>query len=1190
MLSKGLRHSLALSGSIAFFSPPAASAPYKVYCNGQFTATPITSEFAEARPGCASCAPNRFHAGVDITGQCSVGAEVRPISSGTAITVGLPSCESPSVCIRVVSAAGDAFDYEHVVPTISSGPVSTSTIIGHIQDLGATTHLHLNDIASVGGIPNTEARVNPQYPFRLIFTDPDRPDFVNFTLGSITDKVILIQSGTEENPTPFQRVGGRYYVRGGVDILANARNGTSRKGVYRMGSDAFPIALTDGQTVDSETTLSFSFVNDMAASTADVRAVYYRRQTNADTFIPTNIFLGGQRQQSANARWATDSISPGARNVCVTIQDHPPQFTETPTVHTSSYCVTAVVDNTAIDEYGAFDLAGTSIGPATSSTTLVLKATDSVSGVDTLTLTKTAGGAPAYTETSTNPAVTSYYSATFPLVGGSLTTGTYTAQFCDLSRNCTSGAFTIDTTALSAPVVRNVGGVIMGGTVVSSNNIVIDASKTASGICPLNISGPDLFSSSSPATAAEVKKFGPFALVKQGTYTVTAQDCAGSVATSSFYFSTATVNTLRICAVHPIHGTSCGIPNPTFGDPDAATILDSVARIVSDSADPCVYDLRVEGQQITCLGGGSYTSTFTSDLSRSRYFSVTNISTFSTVSGVTITASVKANFGSQNDYPAVSSFGPGLGSGGVITGTVTIAEVGQNFSVATTSVTFVSKLRDLVLSITSWTAAHLGQAYKQGLFPLGGLRNVLSSDFSLTSQGTMTFTNTDPGGLPAVSTATLKLYSWTGSSWTLAGISQIGSATSGGLITSSATLSQSGFYSMLFSVTDASAPTTSPSIQGSSYAFAGTSFVSTYSYLVLSSTDPTVNNFSSGLATTYYRIDGLPGDAYSAYSSSLSFLPGTHWVDYYAVDWAGNNEAVQRATITVTAGSVTRLSSDLQVDGNLLVGFLGSGAKAEAVARAEYDYALMVSSVDGRAMLAVDNANFASIGTAPASGRLTLAGVTQDTALALRSGNSTAAVTGAQLAFGFDGSGDLRHRLYTQHGSAANWNKLVFSLWTPASGSSSTLGNLPVLSLEGSTITAVNALAHVMPAGVADKELVVSNGSAMGEGDVLRWDRWVPSVAILKKDIERLGRADEERAWADIAAMKPVIYRRKAAGPDSPFERGYIFEETPVSIRDGPGAASVDERLVNAELALKAAMRRIDELKARIKKVKEALK
>lgn len=769
-----------------------------------------------------------------------------------------------------------------------------------------------------------------------------------------------------------------------------------------------------------------------------------------------------------------------------------------------------------------------------------------------------------------------------------LANGQYTIRAIDQAANYSSGAFTIDTTALSAPVIRNVGGVTMGGTVVSTNNIVIESSKTASGICPLNISGPDSFSSSSPATGAEVKKFGPFALVKQGTYTATAQGCAGSVASTSFFFSTATVNTLRICAIHPVHGTSCGTPGPPHGDPDAATILDSVARIVSDSADPCVYDLRVEGQQITCLGGGSYTSTFTSDLSRSRYFSVTNISTFSTVNGITITAGVRANFGSQNDYPVVSGFGGGLGAGSVITGTVTIAEVGQNFSVAATSVTFVSKLKDLAISITSWTAAHLEQAYRQGLFPLGGLRNVLSSDFSLTSQGTMTFTNADPGSLPAVSTATLKFYAWTGSSWTLSGLSQIGNSTSGGLITSSATLSQSGFYSMLFSATDASAPTTSLTIQGSSYAFAGTSFVSTYSYVVLSSTDPTVDGFSSGLATTYYRIDGLPGDAYTAYSSSLSFLPGTHWVDYYAVDWAGNAGAVQRATITVTAGYVTRLSSDLQVDGNLLVGFLGSGAKAEVVARAEYDYALMVSSVDGRAMLAVDNANFASIGTAPASGRLTLAGVSQDTALALRSGNSTAAVTGAQIAFGYDGSGDLRHRLYTQHGSAANWNKMVFTLWTPASGSSSTLGNLPVLSLEGSTITAANALAHIMPAGIADKELVVSNGSAMGEGDVLRWDRWVPSAAILKKDIERLGRVDEEKAWADIASLRPLFFRRKTAPPSSPLERGYIYEETPLSIRDGPGAASVDERLVNVELALKAAIRRIEELKTRINKLKEA--
>ncbi|TBR18756.1 hypothetical protein EPO15_14980 [bacterium] len=391
---------------------------------------------------------------------------------------------------------------------------------------------------------------------------------------------------------------------------------------------------------------------------------------------------------------------------------------------------------------------------------------------------------------------------------------------------------------------------------------------------------------------------------------------------------------------------------------------------------------------------------------------------------------------------------------------------------------------------------------------------------------------------------------------------------------------------MMFPVSDASAPVTSWSIQGSSYGFAGTTFVSTYSYLVLSSTDPTVNGFASGLATTYYRINGLPGDAFIAYTSSLSFLPGTSWVDFYSVDWAGNVESVKRATITVTAGSVTNLSNSLQVDGNLLIGFLGSGAKSEVVARAEYDYALMVSSTDGRAMLAVDNANFVSVGTAPASGRLTLAGVSQDTALALRSGNSTAAVTGAQIAFGYDGTSDLRHALYTQHGSASYNNKLVFKLWTPATGSSSTLGNLTVLSLEGSSITAAGALVHIMPAGLAENELVVSNGAGLGLGNVLRWERWQPSASIFKTGIERLGPKDEGKAWADVMSLKPARFRRKANGPDAPLERGYIYEELPKSVQAERGGIAVDERLVNAELALKAAIREMTALEERLKKLK----
>mgnify|MGYP003338969007 CR=1 FL=1 len=51
-------------------------------------------------------------------------------------------------------------------------------------------------------------------------------------------------------------------------------------------------------------------------------------------------------------------------------------------------------------------------------------------------------------------------------------------------------------------------GASMGAVIASSNSIVIVASKTASGICSLNLSGPDLFTSSAPLSHPTVIRFG----------------------------------------------------------------------------------------------------------------------------------------------------------------------------------------------------------------------------------------------------------------------------------------------------------------------------------------------------------------------------------------------------------------------------------------------------------------------------------------------------------------------------------------------------------------------------------------------------------------------------------------------------------------------------------------------------------
>lgn len=819
---------------------------------------------------------------------------------------------------------------------------------------------------------------------------------------------------------------------------------------------------------------------------------------------------------------------------------------------------------------------------ATSTTSIKIRVQDQLSGPGRLELSKN-GVLFAVETTAWDGTSHTYSSADTGLsTMSNLANGQYVARAIDQAGNVTSGAFTVSTSSSQTPSAASGSDFPQTSYVNSGARLQFTGQDDTVGVCMMTFGNP-ISSATFPGPAVAV--WGLHSGISQGTHTVTTYNCAGSSAPFSFYQSHAASDSMEICA-------SSTTQQCTTRTPNAETIINGTVTIEVDVKDPCPADwdakssLTVEGLPANQFDSANCRQWRTiGPPAQSVRFQVSNLTGVDLGAGFKVVGIVQYinNHRAELDFSSAA-----LNSGKVVFGTTTIADVGQTYPVGSSSATMPSPFLGLSISSSSCPTQLLA-ARRQGLSGLGECWIPHGSDFLLTTEAPLTIVAQDTGAPPAVDTTTLRIYQWAGSSWTLNGLTHLGvsKSTTTGVVISSAALLRSATCAMLYSVVDASAPTTTWTVQGSSSAFAGITLISTYSYLILSSTDPTVNGFASGLATTYYRIDGLPGDAYSAYSSSLSFLPGTNWVDFYATDYAGNVSAVQRTTFTVTAGDFTWVTDDLTVDGSLLVGFLGSGAKAEVVARAEYDYALMVSSVDGRAMLAVDNANFASIGTAPASGRLTLAAASQEAALALRSGNSTASVTGAQLAFGFDGSGDLRHRLYTQHGSAANFNKMVFALWTPASGSSSTLGALPVLSLEGSTITSANALAHVVPAGIADKELVVSNGSAMGEGDVLRWERWVPSATILKKDIERLGKAEEEKAWADVAALRPVEYHRKTDPPGAQLERGYIYEETPLSIRDGPGAASVDERLVNAELALKAAIRRIEDLKARIKKLKE---
>lgn len=107
-----------------------------------------------------------------------------------------------------------------------------------------------------------------------------------------------------------------------------------------------------------------------------------------------------------------------------------------------------------------------------------------------------------------------------------------------------------------------------------------------------------------------------------------------------------------------------------------------------------------------------------------------------------------------------------------------------------------------------------------------------------------------------------------------------------------------------------------------------------------------------------------------------------------------------------------------------------------------------------------------------------------------------------------------------------------------------------------------------------------------------------PSSRRFKTDIKELDEQTEDRALEDVVGLKHARFQYKVRqkdgslvdDPAQPLHTGLIYEDAPESIRDGDGAISTTERLANVEMALKASMRRLEELQIRYEKLKAAKK
>lgn len=826
-------------------------------------------------------------------------------------------------------------------------------------------------------------------------------------------------------------------------------------------------------------------------------------------------------------------------------------------------------------------------GSAISSTTVTITATESAfgSGIYAISLNsdvRTQGGALTSTETFSG-----------------LADGSYTATVVDLAGNQASAVLIISTSVPNTDTQDDKGGAITD-VIPSSRCIVIHSRDTVAGIASISISGTGLsktlnYSCGIPAKSTDVYSGAFCNLTEHSTYTYTVTSCSGKQTTSPEITIATSTKGGRICVTAPA-GTFCGgtgalsdIQLRTYGTRMRVCLYTGSCGLCSITGYDNVVTAPAGSTYCgdTCcrsvnwappLGYKTFTVSNTTDVSNgdSGYyrFSITTTGSEGEVSMATLSS---PNF----------KMNPGEST----SGSIDVAQIGQGYSTDSSDgdvnvnspfTRLHFSLRDLLEFLLPF-ARILLRASSPYIY------QYIGSDAVFNSTTTLTFSYVDAVN---TDTTTVRIYLFDGVSWSSAGITNqaISYSTTTHLITAFGSIDRTGLYATLYQAQDSSAPITTFDIQGSSFSFDGAVFVSTSSYLVLTATDPVVGGFASTVASVTYRIDPTAEAAFLIYTTSIPVHLGTHIFEYRSLDYAGNTEAIKTSTFTVTAGTALRTTNTAQVPGVLLNGFLGSGAKLEIESQAQNSLTLLISSVNRQGMVAVDNIGEVGIGVTPQTNLNIGQG---SIALQLRSGNSTSAVTSNQIAFAYNGDNSMRHLLRTEHSTATHGNKLDFLVWNTGAASTTTVAGLNVLSLQG-IASASGGSFHVQPVGEPDAEVEVSNGLSTGGGTMQRLQVVSPSSRRFKTDIKDLRAKDEDRALADVAALKHTRFRYKTRrkdgrlveDPAQTLHTGLIYEEAPDSIREGGEALSTSERLVNVELALKASMRRLEELQARYERLK----
>jgi hypothetical protein len=1086
----------------------------------------------------------------------------------------------------------------------STTTIAAGTFVGTV--LGGFS-LHLQEGIGLAG---SAYRVNPQRPNALDFDHSGAPTFTQTSItGASNQSVILLPkssnypAGLQSNPTAFEYRSTTYFVKGNVDVLVAASGGSGqssdRKGVFSAGYTLSPQAKRPASY-----NISFMQVPDGPTNPDDYWTVYLSSNPTGITHIASNQKLNGYPGiETLDASWDTnDNYPDGLAQVCGVIKDFPNGHIN------QSACVAAVVDNTppiiTMSNSGGI----ISNGGATSTPTIsvAVDATPIQSGVDRIVVTQTSGG--VYSDTQTYGGVVTPAFATFPLAGGNLADGQYAVAACDLAGNCSSNAFIVDTLTPVMTILddrRNPIG--PGGVIPSSRCAVVDATSL-SGIASINVtnSSNTVLStatfSCAPGQFATHALYGAFCGLNSGNYTANATSCNRLTAKSSFTVTTVDLS-LSICVNTPaVIGQTC-----------ASTVISSSALIGTDLSllvwvdalynhcARCSTPIWTDADVITTEPSGIRScdhaiyickrDVYYSGIPSNSSFSVTNDAIYALGNVGSYNAFLtRAGVGIAVAYLNMSSSSFVLNPGERATGYVDIPQIGQGYSTANPNGTATMPFTGISLSSLSAIIQQIISAAKRVLgFSSPSNTAVSGSEAVFPSTGTLTLIYTDTVN---TDTTTVAIYGWTGVDWSSSGITNqtVSKDTTSLQMTLTAWIVKTGTYTALYQQYDSSAPVTTFSIQGSSIVFDQALFVSTDAFIVLTATDPVVNGYASAVASIMYRIDPSASSPFYIYSSSIPLPLGTHVFEYRSLDYAGNLEAVKTATFTITAGTALRTTSSAQIPGTFLNGFLGSGAKIEIESRAQNSLTLLISSVNRQGLASVDNIGEMGIGVTPQANLDIGAG---PVGLQLRSGNSTSSVTSDQITFGYNGDYSMRHLLRTEHSTSTDGNRMDFLVWNTGAVSTTTVASLNILSLQGMK-AASNGSFHVQPIGEPDAEVEVSNGLATGGGTMQRLQVVAPSSRRFKTDIKDLSDKDEDRALEDVAGLNHASYRYKSRRKDGllvedsaqPLHTGLIYEEAPESIRDGDDALSTTERLVNVEMALKASMRRLEELQKRYDKLK----